>query len=177
MHHLPGLDGLLMDSVTSTRLCPPCSGSMGLCPVGEGTAWARVTLASQAVPTLGSSHLSLLPNAGCTEVSALMISHPSFPGAPATPTGPNRSAVPPSLNLCLLRDDYHKPGPARLTSQTISTTIRGGKSLSSQHMVSPLLALSLLLKDQASIRISCPGVNATGQKDTAACLGSSFFAR
>ena len=54
---------------------------MGLCAIGEGTAWARVSLASQAVLALGSSHLSLLPDAGCTEVSAPMISHGLLPSA------------------------------------------------------------------------------------------------
>jgi len=166
MHHLSGL-GLSVGSITNTHLCLPRLDSVGLCPACESTAWARVTL----VPILGSSELSLLPNAGCMEVSAPMISQLSFPGALAAPPGPKQSAVPPSLKFCPVRDVYHKPGPVCLNSQTISTTDRGGKSLRSQHLVSPLLALSLLLKDQVSIYISCPGVNATGQMDTASCLG------
>lgn len=43
--------------------------------MGEDTAWA--------VPTLGSSHLSLFPDAGCTEVFAITVSHPSAHSAPA----------------------------------------------------------------------------------------------
>lgn len=50
---------------------------------------------------------------------------------------PYWSAVPLSLELCLLRDIYYKPGPLCLTSQAISTTVRGSEHLRSQHTASP----------------------------------------
>lgn len=89
-------------------------------------AWSRLG----GCPYLGEQP-SLPPDAGCTEVSAPMISHPLLPGV---------HVLTKALSLpTFLRDVYHKPGPLCLTSQTISTTVRGDKSLRSQHMVSLFL--------------------------------------